>query len=266
MGTTSAGDHHQDFCAPTPTLESPDPGAPAPDATDAAPPPALLGARALDCGAVELAAGVREQPMGTHSGKRIALYFADCVRDFPMPDGTIERRRLGITAGNWCAAFVSWCAKQAAREGEAIPHAYRASVAELWKDAVASSAARPPSYRPRAGDLAIYKRSGVDPTKGGIGHVGRVAVAPDADGKYETIEGNHGGAVARVQHTFGDTVGWVAYPDAAQANEEAVAVPTEAVTLQIVDAIRQQLGEALQDTAWLLDLAAAMEGTPRPGG
>jgi len=176
--------------------------------------PEALGPRAVGVALAELAEGVREQPLGSHAGPRIATYFAPCVRAVPAPGGGVEQLPVGISSGDWCAAFASYCAQHAARDGEAIPHAYRASVAELWKDAEASATSRPPSYRPRPGDLAIYARDGSDPTVGlgHLGHVGRVSVEPDDQGHYETIEGNHQGAVARVEHTFGDTVGWIAYP------------------------------------------------------
>lgn len=197
-----------DFAAsPPPDVATPDSFAPA------APPPEPLGSRAVAVALGELAEGIHEQPFGSHAGPRIATYFAPCVRDFPVSGGAFEQRPLGISSGNWCAAFASFCAQRAARAGEATAHAYRASVAELWKDAQGSATARPPSYRPHRGDLAIYARSGADPTKGGLGHVGRVTAEPDDQGRYETIEGNHDGAVARVEHTLGDTVGWIAYPE-----------------------------------------------------
>ena len=45
-----------------------------------------------------------------------------------------------------------------------------------------------------------------------VGHVGRVCARPDGQGAYETVDGNHLGAVARVRRTLGDAVGWIAYP------------------------------------------------------
>jgi CHAP domain len=182
--------------------------------SNSAPPqaPETLGARAVYVALAELAEGVREQPLGSHAGPRIATYFAPCVRAISLPGGVVQESPLGISSGDWCAAFASYCAQHAAADDEAIPHLYRASVHELWTDAVASTTSRSPSYRPRRGDLAIYARDGSNPTQGGLGHVGRVSAELDDQGQYETIEGNHGGAVARVKHTFGDTVGWIAYP------------------------------------------------------
>jgi CHAP domain len=170
-------------------------------ARDAAP----LGVRALASAQRELDRGVKEVPPGSNSGPDIRAYFSGCQRN-GLP--------LRLTAGNWCAAFASWCAFQAAGPGETLPHGWRAAVAELWADALAQGAARAANsgYVPRVGDLAIYKRDTGDPTRGGIGHVGRVAQVPDANGNYRTIEGNHGDAVALVPHQMGDAVGWIAYP------------------------------------------------------
>ena len=194
------------------------------------------GARALRLAEAELAAGVHEDPIGSNTGRRVREYLRACVRDRRLPDGSVEQFRLGLTRAEWCAAFASWCAFRANAEGD-LPHAYRASVAELWRDAVASGAARPPSHRPRAGDLGIYARSGGDPTKGGRGHVARVCAEPDGDGAYETIDGNHNHRVERVRRVLGDCVGWVAYGDAPGA-------PTAA---------------DLESAAWLVRLAAEVE-------
>jgi lysozyme family protein len=171
-----------------------------------------LASRAVRIAEQELATGVHEEPMGSNGGPRIRAYLADCVRDFPLPDGNVEERRLGLTAANWCAAFASYCCKRAALPNEATPHGYRASVAELWKDAVRAGRARPATYAPNIGDLAVYSRSGSDPTLGGIGHVGRVVSAPNGGREYETIEGNHNDRVERVRHVLPDAVGWIVYP------------------------------------------------------
>lgn len=174
------------------------------------------GARALRLAQSELAAGVREEPLGSNSGRRVREYLHPCVRDRRLPDGSVERFRLGLTHAEWCAAFACWCAVSANADGD-VPHFYRASVAELWRDAVASGAARPPSYRPRIGDLGIYARSGGDPTKGGRGHVARVCAEPDEADVYETIDGNHNHRVEQVRRVLGDCVGWIAYGDPAEA-------------------------------------------------
>jgi lysozyme family protein len=221
------------------------------------------GLRAMQGAEQELSDGIHEEPMGSNTGPRIRAYFADCVRDFPLPDGTIEQRRLGLTAGNWCAAFASYCGARMALPGEELPHHYRASVAELWKDAVVSGAARPPSYRPERGDLAIYARNGSNPTWGGLGHVGRVSAEPDVQGVYETIEGNHNDRVERVRHVLGDTVGWIAYGAAVAtpAPREVAEIDAPQPPLQRAAVeVRAMPNPDLDAACWLIDLAAAIEG------
>lgn len=175
-----------------------------------------LGLRALDIAQAELAKPGWESPPGSFGGPRIAQYFAGCTR---------KGKPLGISSGNWCAAFASFCENRALHQGEDGPHGYRAAVSELWADAVQTGAARrmSSSYRPRVGDLALFGRNGQDPTKGGVGHVGRVVREVDGAGTFETIEGNHQNRVMRVTRTLTETVGFIAYP---QADSEIV-IPTE---------------------------------------
>lgn len=223
-----------------------------------------LGERAVAVARKELEAGVAEVPLGANTSPRIAQYFARCVRDFRLPDGTVEQRRLGIVKGAWCAAFASFCGFEGAGTTGAPPHAYRASVAELWKDAVASGAARPPSYVPRIGDLAIYMRDGNNPTLGGIGHVARVCAEVDGQGVYETIEGNVGDRVTRVRHKHGDTVGWIAYdpagPRAAEGASRAAAPPMDLSAADLLLRFAEALTAAPVDDDSLLH---ATRGAPR---
>ena len=65
------------------------------DVTQAAP---SLGARVLEVARSQL--GVTEVPFGSNTGREIRGYLAPCVR------GGL---RVGLTAGEWCAAFASWC-------------------------------------------------------------------------------------------------------------------------------------------------------------
>ena len=120
-------------------------------------------------------------------------------------------RPLGLTSGNWCAAFASAAARTA---GDGAPHGYRAAVAELVADARTAGAWHDVAegYQPRPGDLAILRRAGGDPRTGGNGHVGRVERVDD--GSYTRIDGNHGDRVARVDARLADPdlVGWIAYP------------------------------------------------------
>lgn len=171
-----------------------------------------LGERALAHALAELARGAGERPPGSNAGPDVARYLMGCERD---------GRLLGLTAGDWCAAFASWCAQQARRDGEAAPHGYRASVAELWRDAVASGHARPAETEPRQGWLAIFGRSEEDPRAGGHGHVGRVERVSGST--VTTIDGNVGDRVSRAERARGEVLGWIAYDEPAAAIDGATA-------------------------------------------
>lgn len=166
-----------------------------------------LGLRALRLAVAELDAGVCEVPPGSNTGPRIREYLAGCERD---------GRPVGLTAGDWCAAAASWCAYQAQRGGEVVPHRWRISVRELWADAVAVGAAvrAAPGVLPEPGDLAILARAGGDPTRGGLGHVARVELV--SGGEYVTIDGNGGVAWKRTRRRLDDPAlrGWIRYPRA----------------------------------------------------
>lgn len=160
-----------------------------------------LGVAALAWSVAHL--GLREDPPGSNAGPEISLWLAACERG---------GRPIGIKSGSWCAAFA--CAAQAAVRApdEAPAHGRRAAVHELVEDARAFGTWRDPSYRPKVGDLAIFRRNGADPRFQGEGHVGRVETI-DGD-TYTTIDGNSGDAVARVERRFDDPnfVGFIAYP------------------------------------------------------
>ena len=158
-------------------------------------PTALDDATALDIARAELAAGVHEDPPHSNTSPRIREYLALCVRN---------GKPLGLTAGEWCAAFFCWCDREAG--GAIIP---RAAVAEVWHDAVNAGLAREGTVTPKPGWGAIFARAGEDPRTGGHGHIGRVETV-HADGTYSCIEGNHGDAVAEVNHKPGEAIGWVA--------------------------------------------------------
>lgn len=162
-----------------------------------------LGIRALKIAEQEI--GVHEDPPHSNSGPRIKEYLSKCERN---------GKKLGLTSGNWCASFSSWCAFNACGDDEAPPHLYRASVAELWKDAVKNGVAYPPTFKPKVGDLAIFIRNGHNPTKGEEGHVARLSIEPDENGHYETLDGNHNDSVCKVSHQIGpDLVGWISYSE-----------------------------------------------------
>lgn len=169
-----------------------------------------LGLRSLNIALEELKAGVKEEPLGSNTGPRIKEYLAGCERN---------GKPLKLQVGNWCSSFASWCGYMACLpDGVLPPHLWRASVSELWRDAVVKGADHPPTFVPELGDLAIFKRDGQDPRNGGEGHVGRVNKIPDEEGNFETIDGNHNNCVSVVSRKIdNELVGFISY---AQKDEE----------------------------------------------
>jgi hypothetical protein len=151
-------------------------------------------------------------------------------------DGT--NPRTGLTSGAWCAAelgyidFRAACTLLGILPPDPLPPGYpvadvmrragcpvlwRAAVHELVEDARVSDAwclRGAAVYMPEPGDAAVFIRDGSSPLRGGTGHVGRVVRAPDADGRYATIDGNHGDRVALVERRMDDPdlCGFIAYP------------------------------------------------------
>lgn len=164
-----------------------------------------LGIRALEIAKQQLALGIKENPMGSKTSVAIKEYFSKCERNGKL---------LGITAGNWCAAFVCYCAFTACSSDETPPHLYRAAVSELWADALLHGAAKPASYKAEVGDLAIFARDSYDPRLGGEGHVTRLLTVVDQGGNYQTLDGNHNGMVAIVDRKIDSSlVGWISYAE-----------------------------------------------------
>lgn len=99
---------------------------------------------------------------------------------------------------NWCAAFVSWCFREALGNGNVVfgysigaqdvhnrmrrlGHAYQATLAQP----------------PQPGDIIVWRRADpTDPRTGWQGHIG--LVVGFADGYLTTIEGNRGAFPSRV--------------------------------------------------------------------
>jgi uncharacterized protein (TIGR02594 family) len=103
--------------------------------------------------------GVVEAPIGSNRGTEVDAYL----------------RPSGLSAVPWCAAFVSWCLKEA---GYALP-VYHVSAAKLLRYAL-----RPVVSPAQPGDVFGW----VNPD--GTGHVGFVIGAGDALDMVATCEGN----------------------------------------------------------------------------
>lgn len=178
-----------------------------------------LGVRALELSRIE--ARTVKEATGKNDGP-VSKYFAKTVRDTKgTPADWTDDARTGWAPGwEWCAASATECGwmafEQDGKVGAPPPHARRISVREIVEDARTVGAWRTLGHGelPKLGDLAIFGRGGGDPTKGGIGHVGRVETEADAAGRYRSLDGNAGTAWGLRDRTLGDAdlKGWVAYP------------------------------------------------------
>ncbi|TXH50461.1 MAG: hypothetical protein E6Q97_20525 [Desulfurellales bacterium] len=127
-----------------------------------------LGDKCIDWCIAEMNKGVREEPKGSKTSKRIAEYFEPARRR-----GT--EKLLGIKAADWCAVGQSASLLANTSEGEDVPHGYRAAVRELREDAQQTGAwvpiadVRSGKYELRRGDLLVLRRGSA-----GLGHVVRV--------------------------------------------------------------------------------------------
>lgn len=94
----------------------------------------------------------------------------------------------------WCAAFVSWCAKQAG-ESKAIPAT--ASVYVMYNNILKAGGKKVTS--PKAGDIVIYRRKADN-------YFAHVGIMENSSG---SIEGNYGNAVVRgiKPNTYSDGAG-----------------------------------------------------------
>jgi len=146
--------------------------------------PALsYGQRCVLLSIAEMAEGVKEEPPGSNTGKRIKEYLAGCMRN---------GKPLGLTAGAWCAAAACWVADRCRQRGELPPHHWRAGGIEMEQDAMTKHAwvdadvVRNGGAEVAVGDIAMFSRGAISWQR----HVTRVYSVPGADGKFRTIGGN----------------------------------------------------------------------------
>lgn len=137
-----------------------------------------LGRKALDVAIGEL--GTMEVPAGSNSGPRVNQYLAS----------------VGLGPGfAWCAAFVYWCASQAAAGANPLPRT--GGVQKMWRDGLslglpalttAEALAQPNRIAP---GMAFFITHGA-----GTGHTGFVeGLLPD--GRLMTVEGNTNDGASR---------------------------------------------------------------------
>lgn len=149
----------------------------------------------------EMSLGVKEVPQGSNTGPRIKDYLSPCMRD---------GNRLGLSAGDWCAAFASAAQHACLVPGSVLRHDYRASGIEIEQDAKDQGQwyTLDKIACPKEGDLAILKRG----TESWQRHVCRV-VDFDASGNMVTIGGNEGGTIRLTKRHIKDpaVLGFVNY-------------------------------------------------------
>ncbi|MBR1680333.1 CHAP domain-containing protein [bacterium] len=106
----------------------------------------------------------------------------------------VNKYRNGVQNGvAWCASFVSYCYGSGQNTNNNKTFGYTASSQEIRIKAEKAGYYRKASsgYTPKVGDVVVWNYGG------GKGHVGIVA-SVNADGSFQTVEGNCGNAVQRV--------------------------------------------------------------------
>ncbi len=97
---------------------------------------------------------------------------------------------IGVTRAAWCAAFVSWCAKEAGVPSSIVTyHAYCPYGVNWFKNQgrFQSAASRGGSYTPKRGDIIYFAPEGSSVSS----HIGIVRYV--SNGKVYTVEGNTSG-------------------------------------------------------------------------
>jgi hypothetical protein len=172
-----------------------------------------LGIRCVAFAENEMKNGVKEDKLNSFTSPRIREYLAICKRR-----GT--EKLLGLTSGNWCAAGVSFCLKNASIEGDEQPHGYRAGAIEIEDDLKAKNLWRPvalarsKTFLPEKGDVVIFNRSNPkDPNSFWFRHIGFYYDGDDK-GNFRLLSGNNGGCWKIDKHTFNSAklLGFGEYP------------------------------------------------------
>lgn len=188
-----------------------------------------LGARCVAFAENEMKNGVKEDKPNSFTSKRIREYLAICKRR-----GT--EKLLGLTAGNWCAAGVSFCLKNSLLPGETQVHGYRAGAIEIEDDMKAAKTWRPAalarsgSFKPERGDVVIFNRSNPkDPNTFWYRHIGFYYDGDDK-GNFRLISGNNGGCWRIDSHNFNSAklLGFGEYPSlVVRAEQNVISEPTD---------------------------------------
>lgn len=164
-----------------------------------------LGARAVRW-ALQWAGREDLERLGPNSSPEITEWLEPAIR-------RATGGPLGITMGEWCAAFFCASAAAVAGQGEELPHNYRAAGVELIADAKErgtwreAALIRSGTWQPSQGDGCLLKKGGSDWET----HTCRV-VALSPEGLW-TVGGNEENTVRLTHRTFADAdlLGFIAY-------------------------------------------------------
>lgn len=184
-----------------------------------------LGERCVAFAENEMKYGVKEDKPGSFTSVRIREYFSICTRIINGKETPIGKT---FTAGNWCAAAVSFSLYNSLLADETPPHGYRLGVVEIVYDLQKNKKYRSlaevklGTYKPKIGDPVIFDRSNPkDPNTTWWRHIGLVYSVSDAG--FECISGNSvGGKWAVSKHSFYDNklLGFGDYPSLVRIVEE----------------------------------------------
>ena len=129
-------------------------------------PSAPLGERCISRLRQELAAGVAAAPYPQpNTSPRVKEYLSGCLRDLNGDGIVAPTEKLGLSAGDWCAAVQGWVLEQELAPGEDRPHLWRAAVVEIELDAKLRGLFHPIDefhrgvWSPNVGDLVLWDRS-----------------------------------------------------------------------------------------------------------
>ena len=179
-------------------------------------PSLTIGQRAVKWSLAQQALGGIETA-GHNAGPIIASYHRGAKRR----DANGIERSVGLRSGNWCVSGLAYGERRCLLENEQPVMPWRVSGMELQRDAAeqrlwrSAELVRTGVWRPEVGDVAIFVRPPhADPRREWRRHVGRVSIAPDTQGNYQTIDANHGDGWGTAQRNLSDRalLGFIAYP------------------------------------------------------
>jgi len=198
-----------------------------------------LGERCVAFAENEMNNGVKEDKPNSFTSPRLREYFAICTR---LVNGK-EVSMKSFTAGNWCAAGVSFCLHESLLLNEMAPHGYRLGVVELVADMQHNKTyftideVRKGLYTLKVGDIIIFDRSNPNkPETQWFRHVGRIYSVDGLD-SFKCISGNSGGQWRISSHNLSQTnlLGFGYYPEKAAPTTVNPVQPRQPLSFDNVD-------------------------------